>query len=305
VQPPAEDGRRRHYGAFYGLQPLPEGVPLMLVHGNCQAESLRVVVAASTDEVAAVRVPPVHELQAADLAHLDRLLARAELLVSQPVRDDYRDLPIGTAQIAARAPRARRITVPVVRHTGLHPWAALVRTPWMGDPPAVPYHDLRTVLAVARGATRRPTGHGDPAGFRAVARASLAELARREREHATVVAGDLVAAAGADAMITPNHPGNAVLVPLAGRVMEAAGLGAPPRDPGRTLLASVRAPIRADVLDALGFDAATARSRWDVGGRELTDDEVAAAQRGWYATRRAVVEAALRRYAPAVKALGL
>jgi hypothetical protein len=304
VTPPNADARRRHYGGFYGLDPVPEGRPLLLIHGNCQAEALRVVVAASTAEVLAVRVPPVHELEADDLPHLDRLLARADVLVSQPVRDDYRELPLGTAQLAVRAPRARLVRIPVVRHTGLHPWAALVRTPWMGDPPAVPYHDLRTILAVARG-TGRPVGHGAPAGFRAVARLSLGELARREREGATVVASDLVEAAGAAAMLTVNHPGNPVLVPLAGRIMDACGLGDAARDPGRTLLASVRAPIRPEVLDALGLDVAHAVPAWDAGGRRLTEDEVADAQAPWYADRAPVVEAALRRYAPTIEALGL
>jgi hypothetical protein len=304
VTPSNADARRRHYGGFYGLDPVPDGRPLLLIHGNCQAEALRVVVEASTDEVVAVRLPPVHELEQDDLHHLDRLLARAAVLVSQPVRDDYRELPLGTAQLAARAPGARLVQIPVVRHTGLHPWAALVRTPWMGDPPAVPYHDLRTILAVARG-TARPAGHFAPDGFRAVARLSLDELARREREGGTVVASDLVEAAGAESMITVNHPGNAVLVPLAGRIMEACGLHDAARDPGRTLLASVRAPIRPEVLDALGLDVAHAVPAWDVGGRRLTEDEVADAQAGWYADRAPVVEAALRRYAGAIEALGL
>jgi hypothetical protein len=304
VTPSNADARRRHYAEFYGLDPVPEGRPLLLIHGNCQAESLRVVVEASTDEVHPVRLPPVHELEQDDLPHLDRVLARAAVLVSQPVRDDYRALPLGAAQLAARAPRAALVRIPVVRHTGLHPWAALVRTPWMGDPPAVPYHDLRTILAVARG-TARPVGHVAPEGFRAVARLSLDELARREREGGTVVASDLVEAAGAAAMLTVNHPGNAVLVPLAGRIMAACGLGGAARDPGRTLLAAIRAPIRPEVLDALGLDVAAAAPAWDIGGRRLTEDEVAAAQAGWYADRAPVVEAALRRYAGTIRALGL
>jgi hypothetical protein len=306
LHPPHDDGRRRHYAGFYGLEPLPDrSRPLVLVFGNCQAEALRGVLAASTDEVATVRMPPVHELEADDLPHLDRLLARADRIVAQPVRDDWRDLPVGTAQIAARAPGARLVLVPVVRHTGLHPWAALVRTPWMGDPPVVPYHDLRTILRVARGAAERPAGHGAAAGFREVERLSLAELRAREDRHGALRASDLVVAAGADAMLTINHPGNAVLVPLAGRVLAACGVAAEARDPGRTLLNAVRAPVRRGVLDALGHDPAAARDAWLVGDRTIDDDEVAAAQHGWYAERPAVVEAALRRYAPAIRALGL
>ena len=43
-----------------------------------------------------VRIPPVHELERGDLTHLDALLAVTDVLVTQPVRADYRDLPLGT-----------------------------------------------------------------------------------------------------------------------------------------------------------------------------------------------------------------
>ena len=81
----AARGRRLHYGEFYGLRPLPpdDGRPLVVVHGNCQAESLRVLLAGS---LRSVRVPPVHELERDDLPHLRRTLAHASVLLSQPVR---------------------------------------------------------------------------------------------------------------------------------------------------------------------------------------------------------------------------
>ena len=57
-----DEGRRRHYGAFYGLEELPgTGRPRVLVHGNCQAEALRVALG-TADALDTVRVPPVHEL---------------------------------------------------------------------------------------------------------------------------------------------------------------------------------------------------------------------------------------------------
>lgn len=39
---PHDPGRRAHYGEFYGLTELPDA-PIFMVHGNCQAESLRVL----------------------------------------------------------------------------------------------------------------------------------------------------------------------------------------------------------------------------------------------------------------------
>jgi hypothetical protein len=82
--------RTAHYQDFYG-EPARDGRPLGLVHGNCQAEALRVLLAGSpTLPWQLLRVPPVHELEAGDLPHLDRLLAGATLLLAQPVRDGYR-----------------------------------------------------------------------------------------------------------------------------------------------------------------------------------------------------------------------
>jgi hypothetical protein len=78
------------------------------VHGDCQAESLRVVLAGSpTFPYRTVRMPPVHGLTAADLPALRALLSRTPLLLSQPVHDDHRDLPLGTRQLASCCRRAR------------------------------------------------------------------------------------------------------------------------------------------------------------------------------------------------------
>ena len=96
-------GRRLHYGEFYGLRPArkDDGRPLVVVHGNCQAESLRVLLGGS---MRSVRVPPVHELERDDIPHLRRTLARASVLLSQPIQPDYRELPLGTAQVTAALP---------------------------------------------------------------------------------------------------------------------------------------------------------------------------------------------------------
>lgn len=278
-----------------------------MVHGNCQAEAVRVVIDASTDAVCTVRMPPVHELTADDLPALARVLARADVIASQPVADGYRDLPIGTAELARLAPRAQVIRWPVVRYVGLHPYGALVRRPWRGDPPVVPYHDLRTILAVARGLGhgQRPTGHGRADGFRAVAAASLDGLRERERAGDLVAVADLVEAAGDRAMHTINHPGNAVLVPLAERILRAAGIAAPGRNPGRTLLGAIEAPVAPEVLEALGLPTSSARSDWHTPDGVVTEEVVAAGQYDWYTDRADLVAAALDRYSPAIEALGL
>lgn len=297
------DARRRHYGAFYGLDE-PAG-PLALAWGNCQAESLRVLLATVPGlPFTPVRVPPVHEITDDDLPHLGRLLARTGLLAAQPVRDGYRGLPLGTAELAAALPPgARTVRWPVIRHPALHPWSAIVRHPDdpAAVPPPVPYHDLRALAAAAGRAPGRPPG---PAALREVGDRAVAELARRERRDADVGVSDVVASVGAAAAHTLNHPGNPVLRVLADRVLAAAGTPAAVRDPGRELLGGIRAPLRRDVLDALDLPDEP-RAHWRVGDRRIGEDRVRAEQLRWYARHPGWVAAGLERHAPTLELLGL
>lgn len=311
-------GRRLHYGEFYGLREVPQDSrPLLVVHGNCQAESLRVLVGDGPGApVRTVRVPPVHELEADDLPHLDALLAQVDVLVSQPVAGGYRGLPLGTAEVASRAARtglagsaggggggAHLVVVPVLRWAALHPFQVVVRSPGAGEPPLVPYHDLRT-LALAAGA---PALREVPsaAAARAVRDRSVGELRSREQRHGSLPVVDLLTGAGARATHTVNHPGNEVLLGLARRVLEAAGLPGDVSDPGRTLLDSVHAPVLPEVLDALGLgdELGAAHPDWLVHGRQLDDGEVREAHLRWYAEHPEVAGAGLTRHAAAAAAL--
>ncbi|MBN1097256.1 hypothetical protein JKP76_15110 [Blastococcus sp. TML/C7B] len=252
--------------------------------------------------VRTVRLPPVHELTAEDLPHLERVLARVDVLVSQPVRDGYRDLPLGTAEVLARAARRpRSVVVPIVRWAALHPFQVIVRSPGAGEPPVVPYSDLRA-LSLAAGRPALPDVPSADA-VRAVRDLSVRELEGRQERHGSLPVVDLLQAAGAAATHTVNHPGNGVLTGLAGRVLAALGLPADVADPGRTLLDSVHAPVLPEVLAALGLEPAAARAEWRVSGSPLADEEVRAAQLRWYAEHPGVAEAGLARHAEAAAAL--
>ncbi|AGZ42935.1 WcbI family polysaccharide biosynthesis putative acetyltransferase [Actinoplanes friuliensis] len=302
IETAGPDPRTRHFGVFYGLdEPTGDG-DVALVVGNCQAESLRIMLDGAG--LRTVRMPAVHELVTGDLPHLDRWLARTTLLISQPIRDDYHGLPLGTAQLAGRiATGGRTVRVPVIRFAGLYPTHAIVRPP--SDPglapPIVGYHDLR-VLAEAAGLTTRT--ELDPTTVRAIADHSLTQLRTREAAHGTVVISDLFTAPAFTLMRTLNHPGNLVFSALAARVRAALGLPEHPVDPGRPLLDSVHAPREAAVLETWGLDG-DERPYWVVDGKIIETGAVREAHLAWYSRHPDAVQAGLLRHADAFRILGL
>lgn len=307
-----DEGRRRHYGVFYGIDPLPGADepgarPLLAVLGNCQAESLRITTTTTADgtsPVDSVRVPPVHELEASDIPHLHRLLPHLDVLAAQPVRDDYRGLPLGTSQVRAHLrDDARLVALPVLRDPSAYPFQALVRGA-AGDPPVVPYHDLRTLAQAAdlTGGPQTLAADELAEAYRTIAREGLAELARRQSVSSTLRADDVVAETLGEGW-TINHPGNTVLVALGERLREAIGLPAPGADPGRVLLRSVRTPLREDVVEALDLPHEP-RADWLVGGEVVADDEIRETQARWYAEHPEMVSAGVERHGERMRLLG-
>ncbi|WP_410599754.1 WcbI family polysaccharide biosynthesis putative acetyltransferase [Amycolatopsis sp. lyj-90] len=300
-----DHGRFAHYRAFYDGPA--SKAPIALVMGNCQAESVRVMLATSKSfPCTLVRVPPVHELVSNDMDHLDALLKRTEILLTQSVRSDYRGLPVGTAQLAERLPSsARTVRWPVVRYGGLHPFTAIVRHPddRSGVPPVVPYHDLRLISRLAG----RPSDvHTGPSADEvvAVAEMSKAEMRRRERATADVAVSDLLVRAGADAMRTPNHPGNSVLLGLARRLQRALDLPGDATDPGRPLLNDIHAPLSERVITALGLKAAI-RSTWSMAGEPVEEHFLWKEHTRWYERHPQWVEAGISRHRDQMALLGL
>lgn len=301
------DGRTLHFAHFYGVEELATDDPVALLVGNCQAESLRVML--DGGGLATVRLPPVHELDAGDLPHLARWLARADVLISQPVRDGYRGLPLGTAELAAQLdPHARVVRVPVIRFAGLYPAHAIVRPPSDPSlvPPVVEYHDLRVLAeAAARRAHAAPPAAAlTPDRVRAIAEHSLGHLRLREAAHATVVVSDLFARPSFAQMRTLNHPGNSVWARLAERVRDRLGLPPHAVDPGRELLDAVHAPREPAVIDAFGLDDEP-RADWLVGGERVLAAAVREAHLRFYAEHPDAVAAGLARHADALRLLGL
>lgn len=291
--------RNLHYGVFYGLTPLPQDKPLLLVHGNCQAESLRVLLQGCyPDAVTTARLVPAHEMTADDVPHLRRLLARASLLVTQPIVKSYRGLPIGTADLHEAAPQLTNCVVPVLRWAGLHPTQAIVRSS-EGEPPLVPYHDLRTVLEAATGRRTRIR----LAAARTLREMSLDALRERTNRHGALVVDDLLARRGERTVHVVNHPTNAVLTGVAGRIGERLALGAPRAfDPGRVLLGSVVAPIE-EAAAAVNDLAPDTDDTWVVHGECVPSERIREAHLAWYSRHPRGLDDALARHASALHIL--
>ncbi|THE08339.1 peptide ABC transporter ATPase [Microbacterium oleivorans] len=288
-----QTARRAHYATFYGDLP---AAGYGVVVGNCQAESVRLVL--DSDELPLLRMPPVHELDAADAARLHEVLAGASVLIAQPVKADYHGLPLGTRQLAASLPPSgRAVTFPVVRFTGLYPFQAALHVPGTEEvPPIVAYHDVRT-LAEAAGTPARSELSAD--AVRAEAADSLAELERREQS-LDVSISDLFAEPRFELVRTVNHPGNEVILEIGDRVLRALGRPGTATDPGRPLLDVVHAPREPWVIDAWGLDAEP-RTGWTLNALPLDPAEVREAHLEWYRRHPDFVRGALERLRPSIE----
>lgn len=329
-------GRRKHYAQFYGDAPVEHidaDQPLVVVVGNCQAESLRVLLAGpgapgaegalrdgASARVRTVRVPPVFEWTGEDVAAAGRLLARADALVTQPIRDDYRGLPSGTRQLEALLPPSgRSVRVPALRYAGLHPYQVIVRDPADSslDPPVVPYHDLRTMAEALAGRSpddgplwpRRPLPELSREALRRGHAESVDQLRRRERAHGTVEISDVLE--DHPHWHTVNHPDNSTLMALARRTLSALGLQDEVAEPGRELLRSIEAPVDPEHAQALGARLRPeARHRgWRIGlgpaQTEADEMTVAREQLAFCAQRPALLDHALQRHGQRMRFLGL
>ena len=296
------DPRRLHYGEFYQLRAPVRAheVPTVAVVGNCQAESLRILLD-STGAVNSFRIPAIHEWTAEDVELMGDVLAATDVLVMQPVRDDYRGLPCGTDQLATLLPAgAHVVRYPVLRFDGLMPYHAIIRSPADPslNPPVVPYHDLRILIAASRGLDTPVQATPPDETLRELAAMSIAELRTREQAHDTVVVSDHLETT--PVWHTINHPDNSTLIHMAHRVLAAIGVDGEVRDPGRELLGNLDAPVDPQAARALGVQV-EGRDTWC----PAPAADIEQAQLGFYREHPEVVDAGLKRHARRLQLLGL
>ncbi len=281
---------------------------LLTVVGNCQAESTRKLLA-STGHFEGERIAPVHELTAEDMEWFGELLRRTDVLVTQPIRDGYRGLPVGTRQMRELLPRgARHVVVPVLRFDGLMPYHAIIRDPADSslNPPVVPYHDLRILAAAARGLDAPVEVAPSAKVLRHAAAMSVEQIRVREQAHGAVVVSDYLEAN--PVWHTINHPDNATLAFMASQVLAELGLNGEPVPPDYEMLGGLDAPVNPDSAAALGVDphSVVGRDVWrDRANGVIDADEIADAQLAHYRESPALVRHGLERHAERIANLGL
>ena len=282
-------------------------VPSVMVIGNCQADVYRDLLR-SAEGTAVTDVRPVYEMTARDIPTLHADLARTDVLIVQPIRDDYRDLPLGHRQMTAQLPASATVVlVPVLRFAGLHPYQVLIRPPRDRSlvPPIAPYHDLRAIMAAATGDREVLDAVPDPDQAHASVRESVEALRTREQAHGTLTASDLLAPM--PRWHTINHPDRGTLAEVFDRILAELPPGLidpPPRIGDREPLGDTRAPVDPAVERALGLPEIGPRE-WLVNGDTVSAREVVEAHLAWYESTPGVVEEGLRRHAARIELLGL
>lgn len=282
-----------------------ESMTTLTVVGNCQAESTRKLLA-SSGVFDSERIAPVHELTAEDMEWFGHRIAHTDVLVTQPIRDNYRDLPLGTSQLLTQLPRgAVHVVVPVLRFDALMPYQAIIRDPIDPslNPPVVPYHDLRILAAAARGHRTAVTVTPTPEALRQAAAMSIEQIRAREQRHGAVVISDFLETT--PLWHTVNHPDNATLVELAARILRELKVDAPVQAPDYEMLGMLDAPIERAAATTLGVEVA-GRTQWihrDTG--VIPHDEIIRQQLEFYRQRPQLIEHGLLRHADRLANLGL
>ncbi|QPK82875.1 hypothetical protein G7Y29_08395 [Corynebacterium qintianiae] len=280
-------------------------MPTLTVVGNCQAESTRKLLM-SSGKFESERIKPVHELAAEDMGWFNELLARTDVLVTQPIRDGYRGLPVGTSQMLAQLPQgAVHAVVPVLRFDALMPYQAIIRDPAEPSlsPPVVPYHDLRILAAAANGLDEPVDASPSPAALRRAATMSVAEIRSREQRHFSVVISDYLETI--PVWHTVNHPDNATLRVLAQRVLSSLGINGEVTSPDYEMLGELDAPIEQASATALGVQVA-GRTQWVHRTKgAISREEIQSQQLEFYRRRPALVAHGMQRHAQRLTNLGL
>jgi hypothetical protein len=293
--------------------------PVAVVYGNCTAEPLRTLLADSLTFAERYRTEPLpaaHVIGSAEAAaQVRRTVAEAQLIIYQPVRENYRGLPLGSAQITADASStARRLTVPALYYDGVFPYQAYVRATDNSReeiPRLSGYHDLRFLFCAAEGLKHDEAQtwfrdfRGSPDGLRAWAVNAQRRVRAYEASLDIAVTDRLFSAAlHHRSFFTADHPTNAALVELAARIHAALGLDYDPVVPRHALLGHYRAPLDGDVVDALTLPTDPGID-WVVNDRRYPREQLLAEHLAFYAEHPESVAAGMAEHGHRMDMLGI
>ena len=272
--------------------------PIALVYGNCQAEALRRILVTHPGFAAdyqLLRVPAVHEISSRELALIERRLPEVELLIGQEVKDDYRDLRLGTDQLAAGlTAKAQVMRYPVAYFEGMFPFHVYVNragSPIAVSAPITDYHDLRLLHAASRGWDATTTLRRlaelqlDPDWLRDNAERSLQELVKRE-SRLTATLSETIRKNPTASFNTINHPVNGLITEVARQLL--AHLGYPDADlvldSHQVYLDHMKAPREPQILRAFGVQPGPEdRDEWVTSAGVFIPAQVVAAHLKMYA----------------------
>lgn len=286
------------------------GREIAVVLGNCQAEPLAQLLRSGpvSERFEIVSIPPVHLIDADQTEALHHILRRAGLLVAQRVRDGYRGLEIGTAELERSLPdAATRVHFPVMYFEGLYPYQVYVRH--RGDTsesaPRTSYADLRVIVAAARGIfgeegvgyARSLIAGAD--SIRMNAERSLGFLREREVEL------DVAATDGMSGLSfhTVNHPSNELIRHVGDGVAKVLGTSTRHAVPAKQYLDDIYTPFEARVSDVLGIGAPE-RLGWRIHGHVVNEDDVFRAHLQWFRERPELIGAAVAQHGKKLETFG-
>ena len=94
----------------------------IIVIGNCQSTILQTIIKTSLNEVNVPPIKEVHLIQKSDIDNLYTELASSDIVICQLIQDNYRNLPIGTNQIAEKlSPSTKMVIIPNIYFNAYFP----------------------------------------------------------------------------------------------------------------------------------------------------------------------------------------
>lgn len=206
----------------------------LYIHSNCQGAALAKLMAETQPDSVQIKYREVFSIDIqTEFEQFKSDVAEADVIISQPVADNYRDVEwLSTDWLRRnRSPNSRLIIVPAIYHRGQIPQCFPLKDFYEGR---LAYHDAHAIDYFLEGkdvnAFLSDTQRSDffpPDFVRSEAFLTTRELLRRESAAGCdVLVSDIIAAYSTtdQPLFAVNHPSRAVLATLGNRVLDILGV---------------------------------------------------------------------------------